>query len=50
MQRLLLLCYHYDPRTGTYSLAITRVVQLGGLLTVLAIRLLILLLRRRGAA
>ncbi len=50
MQRLLVECYHYDPRTEHR-------VQKGlswrfkiGLLTVLAIGLLILLLRRRGAA
>ena len=25
--QLLLLCYHYDPATGTYSFAIERVVR-----------------------
>jgi len=29
----LLYCFHYDPATGKYSLVITRVIQLGGVLT-----------------
>jgi protein SCO1 len=32
---LLLYCYHYDPHTGKYGLLISRVIQLGGGLTVL---------------
>ena len=50
MQRLLLLCFHYDPLTGRYSLAITHVVRIAGILTIIAIGLLFALLRRRHGA
>jgi protein SCO1 len=33
--QILLFCYHYDPHTGKYGLLISRVLQLGGILTVL---------------
>jgi protein SCO1/2 len=33
--QVLLFCYHYDPHTGKYGLLISRVVQLGGVVTVL---------------
>jgi protein SCO1/2 len=52
MQRLLLLCFHYDPQTGRYSLAITEAVRIAGIATVLLIGLAIWLLsrkRRQGA-
>lgn len=32
--RLLLLCYHYDPKTGRYGAAISWLLRLGGALTV----------------
>jgi protein SCO1 len=35
VDNILTYCYHYDPRTNTHDLIIARVVQLGGLLTVL---------------
>lgn len=35
VDQVLLFCYHYDPHTGKYGLLISRVLQLGGLLTVL---------------
>ena len=35
VDQILLFCYHYDPHTGKYGLLISRVLQLGGLLTVL---------------
>ncbi|MGE0761169.1 MAG: SCO family protein [Pirellulaceae bacterium] len=34
---VLLLCYQYDPLTGRYGLVIRRVLQLGGVVTVLAL-------------
>ena len=34
---VLLLCYHYDPATGTYGAAVLRLVRLGGIATMLAI-------------
>ena len=52
MQQLLLLCFHYDPQTGRYSLAIVQALRLAGIATVLLIGLAILLLswRRSRAA
>ena len=35
--RILLFCFHYDPTTGRYSVMINRVVQAGGILTVLVL-------------
>jgi protein SCO1/2 len=43
----LLFCYHYDPESGTYGLAITNVIRLGGLLTVCALGAFILVNLRR---
>lgn len=47
MQQILLLCFHYDPRTGRYSLAITQALRFAGIATVLLIALAIGLLSRR---
>jgi protein SCO1/2 len=47
IDQVLLFCYHYDPVTGKYGLLIARVIKAGGLLTVLAIGILVLVLRRR---
>ena len=47
MQQILLLCFHYDPQTGRYSLAITKVLRLAGIATVLLMALAIGLLSRR---
>lgn len=44
---VLLLCFHFDPTTGRYTLAITKVLQLAGLLTVLTLATLIGLALRR---
>jgi protein SCO1 len=35
VDQILLYCYHYDPRTGKYGAIISRVMQIGGLVTVL---------------
>jgi protein SCO1/2 len=43
----LLFCYHYDPSTGKYGVLISRLIQMGGLLTVLAIGITMLVLFRR---
>ena len=37
VDRVLLLCMHWDPTSGKYGLAIQRAVRVGGVLTVLAI-------------
>lgn len=50
-RRLLLLCFHYDPNTGRYSLLITRVMQVAGIGTVLLLGgLMVGLSRKRSAA
>ena len=35
----LLFCYHYDPAMGTYSLAVFRLLKMGGVLTILSLGL-----------
>jgi protein SCO1 len=47
VEQALLYCYHYDLATGRYSLAIMRIVQVAGLVTVLSLATLIVVLRRR---
>jgi protein SCO1/2 len=37
VDQVLLLCYHYDPATGTYAAAAMRFVRLGGVVTVAAL-------------
>jgi protein SCO1 len=34
-EQLLLYCFHYDPATGKYGLAIMNVIRLGAILTLL---------------
>ena len=45
--QVLLYCFKYDPHRGRYSAQILNLVRLGGGLTVLALGVLILTLRRR---
>ena len=47
-EQLLLYCYHYDPTTGKYGLAIMRVMRIAGLLTVLGIVAMMLFLKARN--
>ena len=47
IKKVLLYCYHYDLATGRYSLAIMRVVQLAGVVTVLSLGTLIVIWTRR---
>jgi protein SCO1 len=47
VDQLLLYCFHYDPSSGKYSLAVMNIVRAGGVVTVLAIVGVIVLLRRR---
>jgi protein SCO1/2 len=37
VDQILLLCFHYDPSTGKYSLAVMRLVQAAGAATVLSL-------------
>jgi protein SCO1/2 len=48
VDQLLLYCYHYDPASGKYGLAIMNVVRLGGVITVVGIFALLIILRRRN--
>jgi protein SCO1/2 len=50
VQQLILLCYHFDPETGRYSLLVSRVIKVAGIATVLAIGLLIFFLSRKRRA
>jgi protein SCO1/2 len=47
VRRLSLLCYHYDPATGRYSLAIGWLLRGAGLLTAASLLLFVSLARRR---
>jgi protein SCO1/2 len=44
---LLLFCYHYDPATGKYGLAIMNIIRLAGLITVLGLGLFMGVMFRR---
>lgn len=51
VDQILLLCFHYDPSTGRYSLAVMRVLQLAGCATLVTLGLFIsrsLLRERKG--
>ena len=39
VQKMLLFCYHYDPKAGGYVLFATNLMRVGGVLTVLLIAL-----------
>jgi protein SCO1/2 len=47
VDQLLLFCYHYDPATGKYGLAIMNIIRLAGLVTVLGLGLLMGVMFRR---
>ena len=49
VELILTYCYRYDPHTGRRSLLIARIVQLGGILTVLALGSYMLIMFRRDA-
>jgi protein SCO1/2 len=49
VELILTYCYRYDPHTGRRSLMIARIVQLGGVLTVLALGSYMLVMFRRDA-
>jgi protein SCO1 len=50
IDQLLLFCYHYDPSTGKYSLLVTNIVRIGGVVTVIALAafIIVMLSRERG--
>lgn len=47
VEKVLLLCYRYDPSTGKYSLAILRLIRLAGAGTLLGLGLFLVILFRR---
>lgn len=47
VDQLLLLCYHYDPVVGEYTVAIMNVIRVAGLTTVAAIGAVVVVLFRR---
>jgi protein SCO1/2 len=47
VDNILTYCYHYDPKTNTHSLIVARVVQLGGLLTVVLLGGFMMVMFRR---
>jgi protein SCO1/2 len=49
-ETIALLCFHYDPLTGRYSLAIERLVKAAAVLSVIVLAFLVWRLRRQRAA
>lgn len=49
VDRLILYCFHYDPSTGKYSLAVINLIRLGGVLTIVGMVVLLWVMRRRTA-
>lgn len=47
-EQLLLYCYHYDPATGKYGLAILNVIRLGGIATLIGLGAMIFVFWRRN--
>jgi protein SCO1/2 len=50
VDQLLLYCYHYDPATGKYGAAVMNMMRVGGVVTLIALAVLLLALRRRSRA
>ena len=46
-EQLLLYCYHYDPASGKYGLAILRVMRLASIVTIAAIGAMLFVFWRR---
>ena len=47
-EKLLLYCYHYDPSTGKYGLAILSVIRIAGVVTLVGLAGLMFVFWRRG--
>ena len=50
VDQLLLYCYHYDPATGKYGARVMRLMQVGGVATLLGVVVMLFAMRRRGSA
>lgn len=48
VDQLMLYCFHYDPATGKYGLAVMRVMRVGGLLTLFGLGAMIFVFWRRN--
>lgn len=46
VDQLMLYCYHYDPATGKYGLAILNVIRIGGIITLLGLGGMFFVFRR----
>ena len=46
VDQLMLYCFHYDPATGKYGAVVMKMMQVGGLLTLLAMGAMFFVLRR----
>ena len=47
VDQLLLYCYHYDPASGKYGLIVMNLMMIGGVLTVTAMIVMLIVFRRR---
>lgn len=47
VDRVLLYCYHYDPKSGKYGLVVLNVIRLGGLVTMVTLGSFVLVMVRR---
>ena len=47
---VLLLCFNFDPATGRYSLAVTKLLRIGSALSVLVIGVTLIIAHRRDRA
>ncbi len=47
VEKILLLCYHYDATLGKYSMLVMRLIQVGGLLTLFALGTFMFIMLRR---
>lgn len=48
VERVLLFCYNYDPQSRKYSMAALRVMQLGGVLTIIGIILMVVFFNKKS--
>lgn len=48
VDQVLLFCYHYDPTTGKYGLAVMNVIRAAGAVTIIGLIALIFIMKRRN--
>jgi len=49
VDQLMLYCYHYDPATGKYGAVVLNMIRVAGVLTLIALGLMMLIMRKRNA-